>query len=71
MTTALASRTPSLFDGLGGEPTLDDLVAGAWEGLTAHATVSCPVCGGEMGPQYGAQSRPIGGRCSDCGSRLS
>jgi hypothetical protein len=71
MTAALATRSPSLFDGPGGEPTLDDLVAGVWEGLTVHATVGCPVCGGEMHPQYGAHSRPIGGRCAGCGAALT
>ena len=70
MTVALATRSPSLFDGPGGEPTLDDLVAGVWEGLTVHATVACPVCSGEMRPQYSAQARPIGGRCTDCGATL-
>jgi hypothetical protein len=61
---------PSLFDGLGGEPTLDDVLAGAWEGLTAHAVVQCPVCGDELAPEYGAQALPIGGRCKGCGSTL-
>ena len=35
---------------LGGEPTLDALVAGVWEGLAAHRSVGCPVCGEEMAP---------------------
>ena len=39
---------PSLFDDLGGEPTLDEVLSGAWEGLAAHQHVACPVCGGEM-----------------------
>jgi hypothetical protein len=56
---------------LGGEPTLDALVAGVWEGLAAHRSVACPVCGHEMQPDYGAHARPIGGRCQDCGTRLS
>ncbi len=62
---------PTLFDDLGGEPTLDDVIAGAWEGLAAHRSVECPVCGGALEPQYGAQARPVGGRCRDCGSTLS
>ena len=70
MTAALVTRAPSLFDGLGGEPTLEDLVSGVWEGLTVHATVTCPVCGDEMRPQYAAHSRPVGGRCNGCGSTL-
>jgi hypothetical protein len=71
MTSAVATRSPSLFGGLGGEPTLDDLIVGVWEGLTAHETVTCLVCGDEMRPQYSAHARPIGGRCPSCGSTLS
>ena len=56
---------------LGGEPTLDEVVSGVWEGLAAHQSVACPVCGDEMRPEYGAHARPIGGRCQDCGTRLS
>jgi hypothetical protein len=56
---------------LGGEPTLDALVAGVWEGLAAHRSVGCPVCGEEMTPAYGAHARPIGGGCRSCGTRLS
>jgi hypothetical protein len=70
MSTALATRPLSLFDGPGGEPTLDELIAGVWEGLTVHGTVSCPVCGETMRPQYAHQSRPIGGRCDACDSVL-
>jgi hypothetical protein len=68
--SALAMR-PSLFESLGGGPTLDDVLVGAWEGLTAHRTVECPVCGEEMAPEYGVHARPIGGRCGDCGSTIS
>ena len=57
---------PTLLDRVGGEPTLDDLLAGVWEGLAAHETVECPVCRGEMEPVYGAHSLPIGGRCKRC-----
>ena len=53
-----------------GEQTLDDLLARAWEELQAHRVVECPVCHGEMEPDRGAQGRPIGGRCSACGSTL-
>lgn len=60
--------SPSLFDDVGGEPTLDELLVGVWEGLAAHRVVSCPACGSEMGPEYGAHARPIGGRCRGCGS---
>jgi hypothetical protein len=56
---------PTLFDRLGGEPTLDDRLVGAWEGLAARQAVECPVCGGEMGP-----AEPEGGRCGTCGTTL-
>jgi hypothetical protein len=56
---------------LGGEPTLDALVAEVWEGLAAHRSVGCPACGEEMAPAYGAHARPIGGACRSCGTRLS
>lgn len=68
--TALA-EAPTLFDDMGGEPTLDEILVGVWEGLTAHRRVGCPVCGAEMAPQYGQHALPIGGRCMDCGSTLS
>ena len=64
-------QTPSLLDELGGEPTLDELLTGVWEGLAAHRSVPCPVCGGELAPQYGAQARPIGGRCQHCCAALT
>ena len=62
---------PSLFDAVGGEPTLDEVIVGVWEGLTAHRVVECPVCRDEMAPEYGAHARPIGGRCAGCGTVLS
>jgi hypothetical protein len=62
---------PSLFDDLGGEPTLDEVIAGVWEGLAAHRTAACPVCGSELRPDYGAHALPIGGRCGGCDSTLS
>ena len=62
--------TPSLFDDLGGEPTLAELIAGVWVGLAAHRSVPCPACGAELKPSYGAQSRPVGGRCTSCGTAL-
>jgi hypothetical protein len=62
---------PSLFDDLGGEPTLDELLVGVWEGLAAHRSSACPACGEAMTPEYGAHARPIGGRCANCGTVLS
>ncbi len=54
-----------------GERALDDMIVCAWEELTAHRDVACPVCGGEMVPEYGARARPIAGRCTSCRSTLS
>jgi hypothetical protein len=77
------SQTQSLFDGAGGEPTLDDVLAGVWEGLAAHATAACPICGERMEPVSGARGDraprpdgeradgPEGARCTSCGSSLS
>jgi hypothetical protein len=50
--------------------TLDELISGAWEGLSAHQTVMCPVCTGPMAPRYGSGARPVGGRCRRCASTL-
>jgi hypothetical protein len=62
--------TPTLFDRLGGEPTLEDRPVGAWEGLAAHQAVECPWCGGEMAPEYAAHAQSVGGRCVACESTL-
>jgi hypothetical protein len=62
---------PTLFDAVGGEPTLDEMIVGAWEGLIAHGSVACPACQEKMDPEYGAHARPIRGRCGSCGSVLS
>jgi hypothetical protein len=50
--------------------TLDDVIVGAWEGLSSHHTVMCPVCSGKMAPRYGSGARPVGGRCKRCASTL-
>jgi hypothetical protein len=56
----------------GGGATLDDLLSGAWEGLTAAASsTACPVCHGELQPRWSAGAGVVGGRCRDCGSELS
>jgi hypothetical protein len=64
-----------VHDGVGGEPTLDELIVGAWEGLTAQAAVACPLCdAGELRPVYadaGGASPPVAGRCATCGTTLS
>ncbi len=50
----------------GGGATLDELLVGAWEGLSAHRPVTCPVCSGPMEPRRAA----AGGACGGCGSQL-
>jgi hypothetical protein len=69
--SASAVMAPPLFpDPLRDEGTLDELIAALWEGLEAHQTVACPVCGAEMKPEYAAHARAVGGRCMSCGSIL-
>ena len=67
---------PSLFDGVvRGEPTLAEVVASVWEGLSNHGRATCPVCGA---PAMEAESRAgergergeRGGSCHVCGSRI-
>jgi hypothetical protein len=50
--------------------TLDHLISNVWDELSAHRTVSCPVCHGHMAPRYGSAEQPVGGRCRRCGSTL-
>jgi hypothetical protein len=52
-------------------PTLDDLVAGAWEGLVAGAPAACVVCGAPMAPRHSAGAGVVGGRCGGCGTTVS
>jgi hypothetical protein len=56
--------------GPGGGPTLEGLLSGAWEGLSARASVSCPICSGRMGLRSGSRPAPAVGRCDDCGAEL-
>jgi hypothetical protein len=53
------------------EPTLDDLVAGAWEGLLTGAPAECLACGSSMAPRHSAGAGVVGGRCGGCGSTLA
>jgi hypothetical protein len=62
---------PGLWGDLGGEGTLDELIARAWEDLAAHHSTECPVCGGELRAVFAAHPLPIGGRCDSCGSKLA
>jgi len=50
--------------------TLEEVVSGAWEELTAHRTATCPICTAEMTPRYGSGASAVGGRCSSCASAL-
>ncbi|HVF78931.1 MAG TPA: hypothetical protein VNA28_11590 [Solirubrobacteraceae bacterium] len=52
-------------------PTLEDVLAGAWEDLIAHRTAGCPICAGAMKPRYGSGASAAGGRCVDCKTELS
>jgi hypothetical protein len=52
-------------------PTLDDLMVGVWEDLTAHRTVACLACGEAMTPRYSAGPAPVGGRCTSCGTTIA
>ena len=52
------------------EPTLDELISGTWAQLSRHRTASCPVCGEEMTPHYGAHAMPVAARCASCASEL-
>jgi hypothetical protein len=76
------SETLSLFDGEGDEPTLDDVLAGVWEGLAVRGTAACPICGGPIEASYGGRDdegpraggragAPESARCTSCGSSLS
>jgi hypothetical protein len=53
-----------------GRRTLDELIVGVWEDLTAHHAAACPVCREPMRPRYGSGAAPVGGRCTGCGSTL-
>ena len=51
----------------GGRLTLEQLLAGVWEGLSAGGTAACPLCHGQLGrPRAGAAAR-----CEGCGTTLS
>ena len=51
--------------------TLEDLLSGAWEDLSAHRTATCPICDGAMEPRYGSGPSAVGGRCRDCRTDLA
>ena len=51
--------------------TLEDVLSGAWEDLTAHRTATCPICDGAMNPGYGSGPSAVGGRCVSCRTELN
>ena len=67
-------RQPSAAERLKASPregrTLEDVLSGAWEDLTAHRTAACPICDGAMEPRYGAGPSAVGGRCRSCRTEL-
>jgi hypothetical protein len=80
-------RMPTLFgdgiedrerrdDGVGGGPTLDEKIVGAWEGLTAQVAVACPLCAEgtlwPLGPPARRGAADVAaGRCDRCGAQLA
>jgi hypothetical protein len=58
--------------GMGGGPTLDDAIVGAWEGLAAHVAVACPLCeDGTLRPGARSIGSTSGGACDRCGATLA
>ena len=51
-------------------PTLEDVLSGAWEELSAHRAATCPICDGAMTPRYGSGPSAVGGRCRSCRTEL-
>jgi len=52
-------------------PTLEDVLSGAWEELSAHRAAACLVCNGAMEPRYGSGPSAVGGRCRRCRTELA
>jgi hypothetical protein len=71
MLLAIELERPSLLSASPREGrTLEDVLSGAWEDLTAHRAATCPICTGLMEARYGSGPFAVGGRCRDCGSEL-
>lgn len=77
---ATLTLTPSLFEQLSppdflDQPadgiTLEDVIAATWQEIRLGVGTTCPICHGELKPVWSAGPRPVGGRCQDCGARLS
>jgi hypothetical protein len=71
MATAALERPTVLCDVPREGRTLEDLLSGAWEDLSAHRTATCPICDGAMEPRYGSGPSAVGGRCRDCRSDVA
>jgi hypothetical protein len=72
MATIEAMRRPLLRLPLPREGrTLEDVLSGAWEDLSANRTAACPICDGALEPRYGSGPSAVGGRCRDCRTDLS
>jgi hypothetical protein len=71
MTTAALERPTLLSTVQRDGRTLEELLSGAWEDLSAHRTATCPICDGAMEPRYGSGPSAVGGRCRDCRSDLA
>jgi hypothetical protein len=67
--TAAVAHEP-LFD-FGGGPTLEDVISGVWEGLSAGSPAACLACGGELRPEHVPGGGFVGGTCRSCGTSLS
>jgi hypothetical protein len=52
------------------EPTLADVVGGAWAAIRTGTAPDCPVCAGSLEPRWSAGAGVVGGRCGDCGATL-
>ena len=66
----LDARTPPLFASPREGPTLEDVLSGAWEDLSAHRAAACPICDGVDGAPL--RIRAVGGRgpLRGCGTEL-
>jgi hypothetical protein len=70
MVTIELERPALLFASPREGRTLEDVVSGAWEDLSAHRVAACPICEGFIEPRYGSGPSAVGGRCRDCGTQL-
>jgi hypothetical protein len=49
--------------------SLDEVIASAWAGVSARASVACPVCDARMSPTL-TRSGHTSGECSSCSTTL-